>query len=258
MDPQDFWSRRQDVEGEVRTKMFDLPEVIHHFLAPHGGLHGRRVLEVGCGEGLMAAGMALGYGAQVRGIEISEGFRACETILRDRLGLDGLPPTLAFEQVSEGDLGSARDFDVAASWSVFEHVRRGLLNATIADLRDRLRPGGLVFLQIAPLYFSPDGAHLWALGHGAWEHLTRQASEIEAEIAAADLPDRRRRSLSNMLSRLNRVTAPELRRRFEDAGFEVLTDQRERVSETPPAELLDAYDREALITRQVILVMRRG
>lgn len=244
----------------LRTKLYAVPELIADWTKPHGGLAGRRILDFGCGLGEAAAGVALGYEpAEVLGVDIRAETAACIAMLREHFGLEGLPPNLAFATVTEGEIAPCGGFDLIYSWSVMEHVERGRLDAVIGGLHDHLRPGGLLFVQIAPLYFSAEGAHLWAVGYRDWEHLTRQLSEIQGEVdACADLPEERRPKLWKMFQRLNRITAPELIRRLEAAGFTLLREHREQTDRDPPPHLLDAYTVEALKTFQIVLLMQKS
>lgn len=240
-------------------KFCEIPDIIETWLAPYGGFAGRDILDFGCGFGEMAAGIALGYDpGKVVGVDIQDKPARCEDILRDQLGLSGMPATLSLRQIEEcGSLGASA-FDLVISWSTLEHVRRAVLPATIADLWSALRPGGLAFVQISPLYFSPEGSHLWALGYHAWEHLLRQTSEVLADIEAAPgVTDDAKGRLVQLFSTLNRVTANDLKQSFQSAGFEVLREQRDRTDAIPEARLIEAYSLDALTTFQIVLLLRK-
>ncbi len=246
-------------DPSLRQKIFGIPQIIDDWLAPYGGLQGRRVLDFGCGFGETAAGMALGFDSMVvDGVDTQPKPVRCAEILRDSFGLESLPDTLQLRQIEPGASLGQDKYDLLTSWSVVEHVRRGALDTIISGLFQALKPGGLAFIQISPLYFSPEGSHLWALGYLDWQHLTKQVSEVLADIAAADhLPQEARERLVDLFTTLNRVTADEIKGRFEAAGFEVLREQRDMVDRTPPADLLEAYRLDALKTFQIVLLMRR-
>jgi SAM-dependent methyltransferase len=262
MDAAAFFAREAAVAAAdpgLRDRLYVVPGIIHDWLAPYGGFGGRRTLDFGCGAGEAAAGVALGYTpAEVLGVDMLPEADACDAMLRTHLGLGGAPPNLRFETVVEGEITAAKGlFDVIYSWSVFEHVERRRLDDVAAGLFARLRPGGLLFVQISPLYFSPEGSHLWALGYHNWEHLTAQPNEVRADLEARGWPDARRNALWNMFQRLNRITAPELLHRLEAAGFALLREHRVTVDREPPHVLTLAYTAEALKTEQVVLLMRR-
>lgn len=247
------------VEPELRAKLYAVPQIMADWLAPFGGFEGRRVLDFGCGFGETAAGIALGYGpAEVRGVDIQPKPERCAGILRETLGLDELPGNLRLRQIEAGEAVGQGDLDIVVSWSTVEHVARGLLDGVLTSLHTALKPGGLAFIQISPLYFSPEGSHLWALGYRGWEHLLRQTSEVLDGLEATPWLDAGRKArMTRMFLTLNRLTADELVGRLRKAGFSVLREQRDRTDLVPPEALTQAYAVEALTTQQIVLLLRR-
>lgn len=89
-----MWSVNLELEekaltlgSEAQMKFHDLPFYLHHWMAEHGGLAGRRILDFGCGSGASAAGIALLGGAElVVGVDINPESRACGGFLREALG----------------------------------------------------------------------------------------------------------------------------------------------------------------------------
>lgn len=67
---------------------------------------------------------------------------------------DGI--SLAGKQVA--DIG-CRDYDVVVTWSALEHVAEPV--SMLREIRRILRPGGVLFLQLWPFYYSDRGSHLW-------------------------------------------------------------------------------------------------
>jgi SAM-dependent methyltransferase len=246
-------------DPSLAHKFCDIPDIVESWLASYGGLAGRDILDFGCGFGETAAGIALTFNPNmVVGVDIQDKPLQCQRILAEQFGMAALPAGLAFAQIDEGGFLGNAEFDLVISWSVLEHVRRARLRQTVTDLWAALRPGGLAFVQISPLYFSPEGSHLWALGYSAWEHLLKQTSEVMADIeGASGLTTDARDRLVRLFSTLNRVTAGELRKHFETAGFEVVREQRDRTETTPPPSLAEAYCLDALTTFQVVLLLRK-
>lgn len=248
------------LDDATRLKLVELPRIINEWLAPHGGLAGRRILDFGCGFGEMAAGIALGFDPLlVVGVDIGRGPAKGIEQLETWLGKETFPQNLRLEQVTPGDLGSLDPIDVVVSWSALEHVAREALEQILCDLHARLAPDGIMMLQISPLYFSPSGAHLWPCGYGPWEHLQKSSAEVMADIANCKaLNERQRQAVTEMFLELNRLTAPEVADLLQRTGFRVLRQQLDRTDMIPPARLTDAYALDALTTDQVVLLVDKA
>ena len=256
MDADRFRSLAEAAAPELRQKLVTLPGIIAEWVGPHGGLAGRKIMDFGCGLGELAAGLAFAEpSAQVIGVEVTDQ----PSGLAAALGEAGLapPPNLSFREVALGDVGDKDGFDLIVSWSVFEHIQRNQFDAVMARLKTRLKPGGLLFMQVSPLFFSPEGSHFWALGYTDWQHLTRELSEVREDLDASALNERQRALHWKLFLRLNRFTAPDFERRLTAAGYTMLRRQIDRTSREPPEELLTAYDRDALTTEQIVLLLQR-
>lgn len=262
-----MWSKNQELErralslhDDLRLKFHELPGHLHNWLAPYGGLEGKRVLDFGCGSGFSAAGIALLGGAElVVGVDINPESQNCSAFLKNNFGLEDLPDNLRFEEIQPGQTTSFDDFDCVFSWSVFEHVDERIFSGVLTKIVEKMRPGGLFFVQIAPLYFSPEGGHLWAIGYKAWEHLLSQTSNVEADLfSASHLSDAEKASLVGMFKTLNRITADDLIERFTGAGLTLLHEQRDKTTMPYPPSLARAYAMDALLTYQIVALFRKG
>jgi len=258
-----MWSQNPDIERKAadlpemeKAKFLELPRILHIWVKDHGGLKGKKVLDFGCGEGTSAAGIAILHDAIVHGTDINHEAEACAGLLETHFGME-VPESLTFQEITPGGEIRGDDYDCIFSWSVFEHVHNRIYDDILRDLYHRLKPGGLFFMQIAPLYFAPEGSHLWAIGYGKWEHLINQYSDIHADLQSSDLEASHKAGLATMFDTLNRVTADDIVARFTAAGFELLGQQRDQVDFEPPEELLRAYSREALMTYQIAALFQR-
>lgn len=258
-----MWSENNELEAKAvelpnreRSKFLELPYYLHLWTKDYGGLKGKKVLDFGCGEGTSAAGIALLHGAMVHGVDINSEAKQCASFLKDHLGIEP-PEHLTFQEITPGGAIDCDGFDCIFSWSVFEHVSNRLYADVLADLFSRLKPGGLFFMQISPLYFSPEGSHLWSIGYGKWEHLICQHSEVIEDITKSGLEEATVESLIAMFDTLNRVTAEDVLERFTMAGFELLGKQIDQIDFEPPEALLRAYTRDALTTFQIVALFRR-
>lgn len=243
----------------VRVRFIDLPDIIHDWLSPHLSLDGARILDFGCGEGITALGLALRYRpALVLGCDISREVDNCAGIARQHLGVAELPPHLILRHTVPGKLmPEAVDMDLVYAWSVFEHVSQDLFDVTLRKLYRRLRPGGWLFIQIAPLYYSSQGSHMQSRIPEPWAHLRMQHNLFVDRLFRA-CPDKAEFNLLHgTYQTLNRVTVPALLSAVEAAGFGIVRSYTTQEDITPPAELLAVYREEVLRTNQVALLARR-
>ena len=251
-----------------------VPSVLASFLERHLALRGARLLDLGCGDGIVDLAMALRWGpARMLGVDIESTWRHLERIARKELRIDGWPGNLAFRTISPGEsLVPFGPFDAIFSWSAFEHFDRALVPSVLRDCREALRPGGLLFVQVEPLYYSPYGSHLHRFGQAPWAHLSSSEAEVENLVnsySGAIPPEDReinfeirpfeeyKRFIFAEYLKLNRLTAQELADWVRAAGFEVLQERRNRVANTPPPHLLARHSLADLLTNEIMLLARR-
>jgi len=106
-----------------------------------GGLAGKRVLDVGCGGGLLTEGMAA-LGADVVGIDLSE-----KPLGVARLHLFESGRQVDYRQVATEDLAVAEpgSFDVVTCLEMLEHVPDPA--STVLACATLVKPGGSVFFS---------------------------------------------------------------------------------------------------------------
>ncbi len=157
------WAFNSKTLADYRHKFENTCGILSDWFQPYGGLAGRDVLEFGCGEGTMATGIALQYEPRrMVGVEILDIVCQCSRFARQNIGLERLPDNLELHQIKPGaDLTAFGKFDAIFTWSVFEHVDPSLLARAFRTLAAVLKPGGALFLQISPLFYSATGSHLF-------------------------------------------------------------------------------------------------
>jgi len=104
-------------------------------------LHGKQVLDVGCGGGILAEAMAL-KGARVTGIDLAEKPLAVATLHARQVGA-----RVEYLASSAEDLAQSRPaaFDVVTCMEMLEHVPQP--QEVIAACARLVRPGGWVFFS---------------------------------------------------------------------------------------------------------------
>ncbi len=116
------------------------PERVEHqvnAVRRHGGMEGRRVLDIGCGGGLFLSKMKQA-GTDVMGIELSD-TRA--HYAKTKHGLNVIKRTIEDKYWREFH----GTFDVVTLWDVIEHVNYPL--ATLRAAADMLKPGGILLID---------------------------------------------------------------------------------------------------------------
>jgi 2-polyprenyl-6-hydroxyphenyl methylase/3-demethylubiquinone-9 3-methyltransferase len=129
-----------DPEGEFRP-LHEINPLRLEWIDGHARLAGKRVLDVGCGGGILAEAMAQ-RGAEVTGIDLSEkGLRVAELhLLESKLAV-------RYEKASAEAYAEthAGEFDVITCMELLEHVPEPA--AMVAACARLARPGGRVFFS---------------------------------------------------------------------------------------------------------------
>jgi ubiquinone/menaquinone biosynthesis C-methylase UbiE len=183
---------------------------------------GARVLDVGCGDGFIDLGIVKSFNpAKLMGMDLElTDVEQLRSLARENLN-EELPSNLTFGTCAETTIPLPDEsFDIVLSWSVFEHVSNPV--AVLSEMRRILRPGGFMFLQIWPLYFSQRGSHLWNWNPLGWEHLTRDHQEVKNEVAEKLKDNEDLLNATNIdFDTLNRITLDDLQRSISTAGFKI-------------------------------------
>lgn len=131
------------VERYRRTELWRLLplEYLFHELKRHGAFRGRRVMDFGCGEGLVASQMAR-LGARVTAVDMS---RDLIDLAREQARLDGVAGRIDFVcgDIVERPLAPAH-YDFVVCEEVLHHVD---IRAYLPQLVACLKPGGMLMIQ---------------------------------------------------------------------------------------------------------------
>jgi SAM-dependent methyltransferase len=239
-----------------RSRFVTVPKIVADWIGEHRSLRDLDIMDFGCGEGISALSMALNYRPRcVVGVDIMPDPDRCLPVAREQIGLEALPTNLQLYRVEPGKLHDANaTFDVIYSWSTFEHVDQRLIVSTLKMLRGCLRKNGLLFIQIAPLYYSAEGSHLSHKIAEPWAHLSTQHNFFFERLAAATPDENELRELWSTFRTLNRVTAAELINHLERTGFRILKKYSTKDGPEPPEKLTAIFRTEILTTNQIVVL----
>ena len=167
--------------GRWFTQHYDeAADAILAFLAGDGiDLKGKVVADIGSGDGTIDLALAIkGRPETLTGYDIKQTDAAALLHAANVAGAaDELPQNLAFvTSESERIPADNESFDVVVTWSVFEHVANPI--AMFGEVQRILKPDGVLFLQIWPLYYSEHGGHLWPHYDEEFPHLVHHDRAI--------------------------------------------------------------------------------
>jgi SAM-dependent methyltransferase len=222
-------------------------------------LRRRSVLEVGCGTGALSAEMARRGAARVLGVDIGMVITVARARLREE------DPSLAVEfRDYGGDLHELDDelFDVIVSKDAFEHYGAIAGSPTaeqmVSDMRERLRPDGLLVIGFGPLWKAPFGGHIDV--RVPWAHLLFSEETIFDEFRRVRPPGKTARTFEEGTS-VNRMTFERFRRLMHGSGLKLVR-METNVSQNPLVRALDVLARlprlDEYCTQNVYGVWRRS
>jgi 2-polyprenyl-6-hydroxyphenyl methylase/3-demethylubiquinone-9 3-methyltransferase len=129
-----------DPLGEFKP-LHDINPLRLDFIDARAGLAGRRVLDVGCGGGILAEALAH-RGAEVTGIDLGEAPLAVARLHAREQGVDVDYRCISVEEMAEAHPG---EYDVVTCLEMLEHVPDPSL--VVAACSRLVRPGGQVFFS---------------------------------------------------------------------------------------------------------------
>lgn len=232
-----------------------------------------KVLDFGCGDGIMATGVAR-FARELHGVELRPYYWRLEERLAEALDGRWTPRATDMRIVDPLKPLPYPDgsFDAAFAWSVFEHVDD--VPRALGEIHRVLRPGGAFLLQINPMYRSAHGAHLWNVIDEPWVHLKLTEEELLDRVRTATLKSEveegdtatyqgldaegYRDGLFDCIKSLNKITLEQLARDVQEAGFTtVFQENRRTLPHEPTAELLERFSRDDLTIDDVTMLLSR-
>jgi len=274
VDLADEWTDAQLTDEWFASHFRYAADVVNEALSPLLEPPVSVLLDFGCYDGTTALGLMLRHRwKRVIGVDIDPGFECLPRLAREQIRLQQLPGALEFRRIQPTEsLAPFGRVDAIMSWSVFEHVDRNILDRVVEDFHTVLKPGGYCFLQVDPLYYSPQGSHLGRFATAPWAHLQMAADELERFVMAAEegtVPadeiteqfrsrsfDEYKRFIFRHYRELNRVTADELVALFQRNGFALLWEKRRRTTEPIPDGLLDLQEEDVLRTCEIVALFQ--
>lgn len=133
-------SRWWDPHSEFKP-LHDINPLRLDYINRNAGLEGRKVIDVGCGGGLLSEGMAR-LGAEVTGIDMGEAPLTVARLHQHESGVQVAYQRATAEQMAAENSGA---FDLCACLEMLEHVPEPA--SVIQACADLVKPGGDVFIS---------------------------------------------------------------------------------------------------------------
>ncbi len=182
------------------------------FVEELGGVHDKRVLDLGCGWGGETLWLAR-YAASAVGCDIHPGRIAAA----NRLQAQSQQPNLAFALIQDNRIPfPSNSFDAVFSTNVFEHVMQPV--ETLNEIKRVLVPNGSFVTTFGPLFYSPRGYHLSWATQVPYAHLL---FGFQAIMAVRNLKRTAYHPADWEQTGLNRITFARFRRAVRRVGFGV-------------------------------------
>jgi SAM-dependent methyltransferase len=211
------WFAAQDGwwEGHVDTATGEIIE----FLSTSGvTLDGTRLLDLGCGDGTIALGLAHHSAAkEVLGVDLVATDEAHLAALAAAHAV-AWPASLSFRESSATRLPVEDGWaDVIVTWSVFEHVAD--VDGLLAEVRRALRADGVLFVQLWPFFGSEHGSHLWPWFDSGFVQHRLTDTEIDRHLHAVCPDPDLAASMFDLYRTCNRITVDDLGAALHRQGF---------------------------------------
>jgi ubiquinone/menaquinone biosynthesis C-methylase UbiE len=194
-------------------------EILGFFSGDGISLEGKRVADVGCGDGITDFGLTVrGNPAYLVGFDVEPtDVDALTEFAQQHLGIEKLPDALTFVTCGETSLpADDNTFDVVVSWSAFEHIADA--RAVLKEIHRVLTDDGVLFIQLWPFYDSAHGTHLVDWFPEGFAQFTYSDDEILRRVRSTG-DQQMAAEMLEIYRTLNRITLDELHQAIRDAGF---------------------------------------
>jgi len=240
VEPHKFFANQKWLDSHLQ----EAPNEIRLFLEGDGiTLGGKKVLDIGTGDGLIAKSLSHLGNCDVLGVDILELDDDFLTNATEKLCDSNCKHKFSFSKINKNlGINYDEEFDLAISWSAAEHIID--FQSTCNQVFRSLKKNGLFFLQTYPLWNSAWGHHLFEwlpryfhLNHTVLEmvqHLSKIVNvpnpiELKNGTCTDDLSlilqDRNLSKTSwlnkceELLASCNQITIQEIESMLENSGF---------------------------------------
>lgn len=219
-------------------------------------LKDKKILDFGCGLGISTVGLSFFCDAsEVIGVDIGDDYKQCNTILKGMNQKIKIPKNVSFKKIEPCESLGTKLFDVAVSWSVLEHVSQDIFDNQISIISKSIVDDGHAIFQIAPLYYSAFGSHLFGI-HEPWAHLYLQDDILEKKVK--NFSHNNFKNHWDCYRTLNKFSKDNFIEKIQKNGFKVIDQYLTTEDLIPPKDLLGKFNSELLTNNQILLVCAKA
>jgi SAM-dependent methyltransferase len=219
----DHYSKSANPEVWWRAHYVEAVGTVIDFFGGDGiSLTGKRIADIGCGDGIIDLGVTMAakpdrlVGFDILTTDVAELARRAA----DQIGLAELPDNLFFATSDEVGLPAEdASFDYVISWSAFEHIADPV--AVLREVRRILVDDGVLFIQLWPFYHSAHGTHLVDWYPDGFAQFKHSNADILRTVRQAGPPAMATEMLE-VYRTLNGITADDLQLALWRAGFRIV------------------------------------
>lgn len=195
-------------------------------------IKGKKILEVGCGDGSLAYLLAAHGASEIHGIDVEfskfpfyakhqEVLRkiVCELPIMKHKRIEDIEKIIRLYQLDIQTPRINEQFDLILSNSVLEHIQD--LGAGFKGMHALLKPGGIMVHKFNP-FFSENGGHEFCILDFPWGHVRLSPEEVENYLNTYRAWEKEKAfKIFNREFNAPRLTLDEIDTLANHAGFEI-------------------------------------
>jgi len=216
-------TRNRLTEEEIAARAERLPynaakakkhvELLSRYISPAG----KTILDVGCGSGDTAIGLARAGADRVVGVDMDPHRIECAQRNAEAEGVGDITRFVCADFVRGYE--PREPFDCALSIASFEHVLEA--ERCLEKIHRSLTPGGSLLARFGPLWLSPYGAHMFDFTRLPWVHFLFPEKVVLDVRRECFRPGQAACRYEDIGGHLNRITAARFRDYALRAGFQI-------------------------------------
>jgi ubiquinone/menaquinone biosynthesis C-methylase UbiE len=270
LNKQHAWVLGRSLDGSLDAQrqwlekhFYDVPRIIlSKFRECNIELYNKAVLDFGCGDSIIALGLL--EIADLKQLIATDINVDSESISKKRIkhflgkSLDSSEKLVRIQNTETHIPLESDSIDVTFSWSTFEHVSHPL--ESLQELKRVIKPGGFLFIQIFPMYYSAHGHHMWwDSNFPRYIHLSNIdlfESMLKKFSESNEYGEEFKKIILEEVGSLNRIRFKEIKKLLLYLNFNIL---KEDISYDPvrPNDISYGFSKKDLETGEIFIICQK-